>query len=300
MYNYYYIVDTSYLIYYSAFSAFSEYVRDNDVPDYEMGPEFDPLLDPEYVYLFEKKFENFIRRPIQQLIPFIDNSKYIFCLDCKRKNIWRRTIFPEYKIQRDLKDTSKDKFDIGKSFEYAYKKLIPDFCSENESHILTCDYAEGDDCIAVATKYILNQNRLNKVIIISCDKDMVQLHGPRTTIITIDCTIRNPKVEIEHTIKEKIKGDITPSDFLLWKIILGDKSDGIPNIKTGVGNKKAFHLIQNKDELKKLLQEDINTAKAFKRNKELISLDNIPKEVENLIIEDLDSFLTSDVDVNVI
>ena len=51
-----------------------------------------------------------------------------------------------------------------------------------------CDYAEGDDCIAVATKHILNQNKLNKIIIISCDKDMVQLHGPRTTIITIDCT----------------------------------------------------------------------------------------------------------------
>ena len=55
----------------------------------------------------------------------------------------------------------------------------------------------------------------------------------------------------------------------------------------------------NKDELKKMLQEDINIAKAFKRNKELISLENIPKEVENLIIEDLDMFLKSD-DVSII
>ena len=73
----------------------------------------------------------------------------------------------------------------------------------------------------------------------------------------------------------------------MWKIILGDKSDGIPNIKSQIGNKKAFKLLQNKDELKKLLTEDINIAKAFKRNKKLISLSEIPNEVESLILDEL-------------
>lgn len=287
MNNHYYIVDSSYIIYYSANSAFSEYIRENDIPDRDCGPDFNPVLDNEFTYLFEKKFKRCIERPVQSIIPFIDKSRYIFCLDCPRKNIWRRDIYPLYKIQRDEKDTSKDKFNIGPSFQYAYEKIIPEICSDWGANVLKCNYAEGDDCIAVAKKYILFKNDFNKVIIISCDKDMVQLADDRTTIITSECLIRNPKKEIEHALKLKIKEDISASDFLLWKIIIGDKSDGIPNIKNQVGNKKAFNLLQNKDELKKLLAEDINTAKAFKRNKKLISLNEIPNEVENLILEEL-------------
>ena len=287
MNNHYYIVDSSYIIYYSANSAFSEYVRENDIPDIECGPDFNPVTDEEFTYLFEQKFKRCIERPIQTLIPFIDKSRYIFCLDCPRKNIWRRDIYPPYKIQRDTKDTSKDKFNISPSFQYAYEKIIPDICEEWGANILKCNYAEGDDCIAIATKYILFKNNFNKVIIISCDKDMVQLANERTTIITSDCLIRKPKTELEHAIKEKIDNDISASDFLLWKIILGDKSDGIPNIKTQIGNKKAYKLLQNKDELKKILTEDINIAKAFKRNKKLISLSEIPNEVEELILNEL-------------
>ena len=287
MNNYYYVVDSSYIIYYSANSAFAEYIRENDIPDKNCGPEFNPIIDEEYIYLFEKKFKRCIERPIQTIIPFIDKSRYIFCLDCPRKNIWRRDFYPLYKIQRDTKDTSKDKFNIGPSFQYAYEKIIPDICEEWGSKILKCNFAEGDDCIAIATKYILFKNNFNKVIIISCDKDMVQLANDRTTIITSECLVRNPKKELEKAINEKISEEISASDFLLWKIILGDKSDGIPNIKSKIGNKKAFKLLQDKNELKKLLSEDINTAKAFKRNKKLISLKEIPDEVESLILEEL-------------
>lgn len=287
MNNYYYIVDSSYIIYYSANSAFTEYVRENDILDSDLSPTFDPTVDPEFNYIFEKKFRYCIERPIQKLIPFIDKSKYIFCLDCPRKNIWRRDIYPLYKIQRDTKDTSKDKFNISTSFQYAYTKIIPEICAEWGSNILKCDFAEGDDCIAIATKYILFKNNFNKVIIVSCDKDMVQLHSDRTTIITSEGLIRKPKEELEHAIKEKINESIEAKDFLLWKIILGDKSDNIPNIKERIGNKKAWKLIQDKETLKQLIKDDINIAKAFKRNKKLISLNEIPESVENLILEDL-------------
>ena len=289
MNNYYYIVDASYIIYYSAYSAFSEYVRENDILNSECGPDFDPIIDPEFVYLFERRFKNCVERPVQKIIPFMDKSKFIFCLDCPRKNIWRRDIYPLYKIQRDTKDVSKDKFNIGTSFQYAYSKIIPDICADWNANILKCNYAEGDDCIAIATKYILFKNKFNKVIIISCDKDMVQLHSDRTTIVTTEGLIRKPKEELEHSIREKIKEDVSANDFLLWKIILGDKSDNIPNIKERVGGKTAWKLIQDKENLKALLKEDINIAKAFKRNKKLISLNEIPESVQNLIIDDLKS-----------
>ena len=73
-------------------------------------------------------------------------------------------------------------------------------------------------------KYFLNETK-DDVIIISCDKDMVQLFNDRVTIITADGTIRDPKTELEKALKQKIKFDITSNDFLLYKIIIGDTAD---------------------------------------------------------------------------
>lgn len=297
MFNYYYAVDSSYIIYYSAYSAFSEYERNFDILKSEQGPDYDPTLDPEFNYIFERKFRNCIERPVSQLVPFMDRSHFVFCLDCSRKNIWRRDFYPEYKIQRDTKDTSQDKFDVGKAFQYAYAKIIPDYCDEFGANILKCEYAEGDDVIAIFTKFVLNLNKFNKIIIVSCDKDMVQLYNQRTSIITSECVVRDPKTEIEKAIKTKIEEDITAEDFLLFKILLGDKSDNIPNIKPGVGNKKAFKLVQNRDELKKLLSEDLSIAKTFQRNKKLISMKLIPNEIEELIVDDIKTILSKNNEV---
>ena len=291
MNNYYYIVDSSYVIYFAANSAFAQYERDFDLVETDLGPTFNPLIDPEFNYIYEERFLRCIQNPVQRVIPFVDNSRFVFCLDCQRKNIWRREFFPEYKIQRDVKDTSKDKFDIGKAFEYAYKKLIPDFCSQYGASVIRCEYAEGDDCIAVSKECILKNDKLNKVIIIGSDKDLVQLYDDRTAIVTCKGEIREPKHELENAIKDTIKENITTKDFLLWKIILGDKSDGIPNIKPGLGNKKAFLLVQDKEKLKALLSEDVNAAKSFKRNKMLISLDLIPETVKSLIEDEINNIL---------
>jgi hypothetical protein len=61
---------------------------------------------------------------------------------------------------------------------------------------------------------------------------------------------------------------------------------GIPNIKTGIGPKKAWKLIEDKNALKSLLKEDITIADSFLRNKRLISMQEIPQDVINLILEE--------------
>lgn len=190
--------------------------------------------------MFEQNFRNNIIKPIAKIYPFIDKSKFIFCMDCARKNIWRKEIYPDYKLNRDLKDKSKDKFNISKVFKYAYEIIIPNFCEEYGSHKILCNCAEGDDVIAVLTKYILSNNENNKVIIISCDKDMVQLYSDRVNIITVDGTVRNPKLELESELKKSIDIDINANDFLLFKILIGDIADNIPNIKPRNWSTKSF------------------------------------------------------------
>lgn len=74
--------------------------------------------------------------------------------------------------------------------------------------------------------------------------------------------------------------------FFYIKLLSGDTADGIPNIKTGIGPKKAWKMIEDKNTLKTLLKEDITIADSFLRNKRLISMNEIPKDVSNLILEE--------------
>ena len=69
---------------------------------------------------------------------------------------------------------------------------------------------------------------------------------------------------------------------------------GIPNIKTGIGPKKAWKYIQDKELLKALLKEDITIADSFLRNKRLISMQEIPTDVSNLILEEYQNQLSEE------
>lgn len=268
------------------FSAFKQYCYNFDILNSDQGPDFDPTLDPEYCEIFKSTLRYSILNPILNNTILVDKSKFIFCMDCPRKNIWRREIYPEYKLSRDLKDRSKDKFNMGRMFEYAYSVLLPEICDEFEAKQIMCGCAEGDDVIAVLTKYYL-ENTNDNIIILSCDKDMVQLYNDRVSIITIEGEKRIPKLELEKAIKTKINHEITAGDFLLFKILIGDQADGIPNIKSGLGPKKAWKLIEDRNLLKNLLKEDITIVDSFKRNKQLISMNEIPLDVHKLILEQL-------------
>ena len=267
------------------FSAFKQYCYTFDIPNSELGPEFDPTLDFEFCNIFDETLRYSILNPAQKLFPIIDKSKYIFCMDCARKNIWRRYFYPEYKLSRDLRSTDKNKFNLSRMFKYAYDILLPAICEDFNATTVMCGCAEGDDVIATLTNHLLDTTK-DDVVIISCDKDMVQLHNDRVTIITVEGNIREPKAELEKTLKIKINDTITSNEFLLFKILIGDSADNIPNVKPGLGPKKAFALLKDKDKLKNLLKEDITITDNFRRNKRLIAMSEIPTEVNNLILEE--------------
>ena len=75
-------------------------------------------------------------------IPIVDKQSIIFCMDCSRKNIWRREIYPEYKLSRDIKDHSKDKFNMNRMFKYAYDVLLPSICESYNAKKIMCNCAE--------------------------------------------------------------------------------------------------------------------------------------------------------------
>lgn len=261
-----------------------------------MGPEFDPTLDPEFGEIFKDSVERCILNPLYNNIPIIDKSKFIFCMDCARKNIWRREIYPEYKLQRDIKDHSRDQFNLNRMFRYAYEIILPSICEDFKAQQILCNCAEGDDVIAVLTEHFLNTTK-DDIIIISCDKDMIQLYNDRVKILNIEGEQREPKTEIEKALKQTINGNITANDYLLFKILIGDGADGIPNVKNGIGPKKAWKYIQDKEALKKLLNEDLTITNSFIRNKKLISMREIPQDVHNIILEEYNNQLKERKDI---
>lgn len=271
------------MVYYSSFAAWRAYSYRANIPKELKGADFDPTLDQHFNKFFENKFRNTLINAPMKVYPFIDKSKFILCMDCPRKEIWRTDIYPEYKVNRKYQ-VSNFEFNVGKVFEYAYNYIIPKICDEFDIIKVQSKSAEGDDIIAVlAQKYV---NNGKNVIIVTGDRDMVQLASDKITIVTSDGTIRDPRTELETILKNKnINCEITANDFLLFKIIVGDNSDDIPNIKDGIGPKRAFDLVTDKNKLKKLLTEDKITAQAFARNKKLIAMSEIPKQVKDLILE---------------
>jgi 5'-3' exonuclease len=133
-----YLVDCSYACYFAGFSAFKQFCYNFDIPSNELGPEYDPTLDLEFCSIFNETLRYSILNPAKKLFPIIDKSKFIFCMDCARKNIWRREFFPEYKLTRDLKKPDKDKFNISRMFKYAYDILIPGICEDFGATTVTC------------------------------------------------------------------------------------------------------------------------------------------------------------------
>jgi DNA polymerase-1 len=171
--------------------------------------------------------------------------------------------------------------------------IVKSFCEENGSISIDSACAESDDIIAVLTRRLTNAGKY--VIIVSSDRDMVQLCNDHVVLTTLSEEVRNPKRELLKLTKTKeIDEDITPGDFLLFKIILGDPSDSIPSIKRGVGPKTALKIIldKSKKQLKNLMKEDNIILESFKRNKALIAMSEIPSEITSSIIEKYDNIIS--------
>lgn len=261
------LIDTSYCIYHTAFSTYNWYKYEID-SNVEKNSDFDPSLDKEFIAEFENRFLYNIFKSVRQIYPLFDSSKMIFTLDCARKNIWRMSYFPEYKISRkDIKRV----FSISGLFNYCNNIMIPNICEKYHCKSIKIDGAEGDDIIAILILKIFNED---ENIVIASDKDLNQLLD-KCIIVTLNGEIR-----------EKQSDPNFNKNFILKKTLIGDNGDEIPSVFPRCGEKTAEKLINNIEELNKKLNENISYKEAFKRNLRLIDFKYIPKEIEFKILEE--------------
>ena len=201
-----------------------------------------------------------------------DYGELVLCYD--DKHCWRKDYFPYYKQNRK-KARSQSSLDWNELFDILTK--IQNELEENFPYkVLKIDGAEADDIIAILSNKISSTpNLYEDVLIISGDKDFIQLHQKE-----------NIK-QYSPTLKKYVV-DENPEQYKFEHIIRGDKGDGVPNV---LSQDTVFveDLRQRPITKKKLTEWKENgipegeIKRNYQRNKTLIDFDSIPNELGELI-----------------
>ena len=189
---------------------------------------------------------------------------------CDSSNVWRKQVFPNYKAGRKA-NRAKSEHDWEFIFDVLskIKKEIKDFLPYK---VIAVDTAEADDIIAT-----LCRRTNEKVLILSGDKDFIQLH--------------NDKIKQYNPVLNKFvgKGE-NPVIYIREHILKGDRSDGIPNILSDdnvfIEGRRQTPL--SKKKIEAWVNEVVPTfteeqQKNYDRNRQLIDLNCLPKEIEDKI-----------------
>ena len=200
---------------------------------------------------------------------------------CDSKNVWRREVFPNYKAGRKAnRAKSEHDWDAIFSMLHNIKDEIRNFLPYK---VIEIETAEADDIIATLVNRLQRRtgpNHAKKVLILSGDKDFIQLH--------------NDNVRQYNPVLSKFvgKGE-TPSIYIKEHILKGDRSDGVPNV---LSDDNVFVEGRRQRPLsKKKIEAWVNEVfmtfteeeqKNYNRNRKLIDLSCIPPELEAKIMNE--------------
>lgn len=189
----------------------------------------------------------------------------LMCADCSRAEIFRHTIMEGYKEGR----VTPAGFDGG-IFERVYAYLAEH--GERLGVVVLGEAGcEADDIAAMMHGAVraAEGGANHPVVILTNDNDYLQLADGNTQIVNMqgkDLTTRGC-------------GDAKKD--LLRKMLLGDKSDGIPPVMARLGAKRVAELVEKDDEGLETALRGLGDGvwELFKRNRALIDFAYIPGEL---------------------
>jgi 5'-3' exonuclease len=198
---------------------------------------------------------------------------------------WRKDAYPQYKANRK---TGRDKSEVDWDSVFQTFTKVKEELKENFPYtVVTADGAEADDIIATLVKETQEFGKNEPVMIISSDKDFVQLH-------------RYGNVKQYSPITKKFVTHEKPVEYLYEHIFKGDSSDGVPNVLSDddtfvdmdkrqrpLSKKKIALWIDNINDLESVMTYD--ELRNYQRNKKVIDLNEIPDEVTNNIKQEVEN-----------
>ncbi len=202
---------------------------------------------------------------------------------CDDKNYWRKKLFPYYKANRK-QYRNQSELDWSMIFG-VLNQIREDLKTTFPYKVLQVDTAEADDIIATIVHHFgnpLRRENEDQILILSGDKDFIQLH------------VYGNVSQYDPVRKRWIKHD-DPQQYLKEHIAKGDRGDGIPNIlskddcfingrqkplRTKFLNKvtsQSFEEIENSD-------DEYKTN--WNRNRRLVDLSMVPEYIQCTVLDD--------------
>ena len=217
-------------------------------------------------------------RSIGYTINMVRPTRVIIVFDGKGGSNRRRKIFPEYKMGRKMSVRLNRTTGVSLTREDEHKMMIAQLNRVIEYleclplTITNVENVEADDVIGYCAKHLFK----DKVTIMSTDKDFLQLVDNRIQIYS-------PTKKLMYD-EERIKNEygIDAKNFLLYRIMDGDKSDGIPGIK-GAGLKTLLKVFPYLESPHQFTIEDIMKSSDANKDKYKIC-ETIVKEKDQMFL----------------
>jgi DNA polymerase-1 len=197
-------------------------------------------------------------RSLGSLIRTIQPTQVYVVFDGVGSSNNRKNIIPEYKSNRNITRITKhelfDNLEEEDDSKVDQIVRIIQYLKTLPVKTVSLPGVEADDIIAYLSNTLPTKPE-DRIFIVSSDKDYLQL-------VTEQVIVYRP-VEKEYyttdTVKEKF--NVLPYNFLLYKLLMGDSSDGITGIK-GLGSKGLFKKFPELATQKLSLDDIIDLAEA--------------------------------------
>ncbi|MFA5532084.1 MAG: 5'-3' exonuclease H3TH domain-containing protein [Candidatus Shapirobacteria bacterium] len=203
------------------------------------------------------------------------NPKYlIVCLDSPGPT-FRQSEFVGYRAKRKVPDHSL----------ISQLPLLKSTLEESGIKTFSMGGYEADDLIATVVKKASKKNFIDEIVIITGDKDLMQLIDSKTSLLMPLRGLSETKIFEPEDVVEKL--GVKPSQVVDLKALMGDMSDSYPGV-AGIGPKVATDLLteyqnldniyQNLDNIKPTIKEKLVREKenAYLSQKLATLIDNIP------------------------
>lgn len=208
----------------------------------------------------------------------------VLAFDGKKDELWRRKVFPFYKIRRaDKKASSPMDWDL---VHRAIEEIRIEFDIAMPYKVVCLDDCEGDDIIGAL---VLHRHKTfkdeigsrfdNKTLIVSADRDFLQLQ-------------RLQGVDQYWSQQNKFIRSDEPEIEFFTKVIKGDSGDDVPS---SISQDDIFMIEQRQksitqkklDEWIPMLKEGVVPEELvyYDRNLKLISLFEIPQEIREKVVD---------------
>jgi DNA polymerase-1 len=183
-------------------------------------------------------YEGDFKRTVASLAKSYKAKRTIVCFDFG-KSYYRMNLLGDYKGTRKKAETEEEIEHAEKFF--AVLNRLPE---ELDEEVLKFRGIEADDTIAYITQNL--SERYDHTWVVSSDKDIIQLVDDKISIFNIFSRKEITKQYLQDELA------LTPSEFMLSRIIEGDKGDNIIGIE-GIGPKRAQALAKEYKTLDNLL-----------------------------------------------